>query len=258
MTKTVTAAIIGTLIEAGEMTLGDPLSRTFAAWSQDGRSEIAVQDMLAMASGLEWNEGYGNVSDVTRMLYLSDDMASFAAGKPIEGVAGTIFNYSSGTSTALSRVWQDRVGADSLSYPRDALFGPLGMRSAVMETDASDTLVGSSYMYATARDWARFGQFLLQDGSWGGTQMLPEGYVDWMTAPADVSKGAYGRGQVWLDGPKGEPRVDNEVWLLGHDGQSIGVFPSYDLVVVRLGLTPSKIGYSSFPLAKALIDALDG
>ena len=156
----------------------------------------------------------------------------------------------------LSRVWQDRLGDASLLFPQQALFGPLGMTSAVLEADASDTFVGSSYMYATARDWARIGQFLLQDGRWEGTQLLPPDFVEWMVAPVAASDGSYGQGHVWLDGPRGEPRMDDEFWMLGHDGQSVGVFPSHDLVIVRLGLTPSDLEYSPMPLAKALISQL--
>ncbi|MFC3614663.1 serine hydrolase domain-containing protein [Lutimaribacter marinistellae] len=258
MTKTVTAGLIGTLVGSGEMGLDDPLTASYAEWSRDDRAQITVADMLSMTSGLQWNEGYGNVSDVTRMLYLEDDMSGFASGLGAETGTGDAFNYSSGTSTMLSRVWQDRVGADSLGYPRDALFEPLGMTSAVMETDASDTFVGSSYMYATARDWARFGQFLLQKGVWDGSQLLPQGFTDWMFEPVSASDGRYAKGHLWLESPGDLPPFEDAVWLQGHDGQFIGIFPSHDMVVVRLGLTPSKLGYSSLPLAKALIAAFEG
>ncbi len=255
MTKTVTAGLIGTLIQSGQMALDDKLIDSFPEWADDSRRDITVADMLSMASGLEWNEEYGDVSDVTRMLYLRDDMAGFAAGRPAESEIGTDFNYSSGTSTALSRVWQDAVGDGGLSYPKEALFEPLGMTSVVLETDAADTFVGSSYMYATARDWARFGQFLLQKGVWDGQQILPEGFTDWMFEPVAASNGAYAKGHLWIEAPGGVPSFEDSVWLQGHDGQTIGIFPSHDMVVVRLGLTPSKLGYSSLPLAQELIAA---
>lgn len=258
MTKTVVAGLIGTLIEAGRVELGDPLTDSFPAWAEDDRRDITVESMLAMASGLEWNEDYGDVSDVTRMLYLNDDMAGFAAGRPARAAVGSVFNYSSGTTTMLSRFWQDRVGAESLSYPRAALFGPLGMASAVMEPDAEDTFVGSSYMYATARDWARYGQFLLQKGAWNGRQILPEGFTDWMFEPTESSGGLYARGHLWRESPGDRPAFEDAVWLQGHDGQSVGIFPSRDMVIVRMGLTPSRLGYSPLPLAQAVIAELDG
>ena len=255
MTKTVTAGLIGTLINSDKMSLEDTLTDSYPSWAQDGRKDITVKDMLAMSSGLQWNEEYGDVSDVTRMLYLKDDMAEFVSGRPAESAIGADFNYSSGTTTALSRVWQDKLPEDSLTYPQKALFEPLGMTSAVLETDAADTFIGSSYMYATARDWARFGQLLLQDGKWNGQQILPDGYTDWMSEPVAASDGMYGNGHLWLQSPGGMPPYEDAIWLQGHDGQFIGVFPSHDMVVVRLGLTPSRHGYSSLPLAKELIAA---
>ncbi len=256
MTKTITAGLIGTLIQSGDMALGDDLTDIFPDWAEDSRRDITVEDMLAMSSGLQWDEEYGDVSDVTRMLYLKDDMVEFAAGRPAAYPTATEFSYSSGTSTVLSRVWQGQLEEGDLGYPRTALFDPLGMHSAVMETDGADTFVGSSYMYATARDWARFGQFLLQGGVWKGQQILPKGYTDWMFEPVATSDGAYAKGHMWLDGPRGEPQFEDTVWLQGHDGQSVGIFPSQNMVVVRLGLTPSRLGYSPLPLAKALIAAV--
>lgn len=257
MTKTVVAGLIGTLVGSGRMDPTDPLTASFPAWAQDDRRDITVASMLAMSSGLEWNEDYGDVSDVTRMLYLNDDMAGFASDRPAEAPVGTTFDYSSGTSTMLSRAWQDVVGAESLGYPREALFEPLGMTSAVMETDAADTFVGSSYMYATARDWARYGQFLLQKGVWEGRQILPVGYTDWMVEPVEVSGGRYAKGHLWREAPGDEPPFEDAVWMQGHDGQSVGIFPTHDMVIVRLGLTPSRLGYSPLPLAQALIAAVE-
>jgi len=257
MTKTVTAGLIGTLIQSGDMALTDLGATSYPAWAQDDRADVTVADLLGMESGLQWNESYGDVSDVTKMLYLNDDMAGFTAKQPAEAAIGRTFNYSSGTSTMLSRIWQDQVGADSLAYPRKALFDPLGMSSAILETDAADTFVGSSYMYASARDWARYGQFLLQKGAWDGAQLVPEGFVDWMFEPTAASGGTYAKGHLWLEAPGEQPPFEDAVWLYGHDGQTIGIFPSRDLVILRMGLTPSKTGYSELPLVKAVIAALE-
>lgn len=253
MTKTVTAVLIGTV--ADRIGLDQAALRT--GWS-DGRGEITVADLLAMSSALEFNEDYGNVTDVTRMLYLEPDMASFAADKPLVGARGQVFNYSSGTSTVLSRLWQDRFDdpQQALGWPRRALFGPLGMESAVLETDARGTFVGSSYLYATPRDWARFGQFLLQGGQWNGEQILPAGFVEWMHEAAPASNGRYGRGQLWLAGPERGAQValpSDTYWLRGHDGQSMAIIPSHDLVVLRMGLTPSRLNYSPAPMIGAIV-----
>ena len=263
MTKTVTAALVGTAVANGKLTLDR--NGLFDAWSGDARGSITVADLMAMSSGLEFNEDYGDVTDVTRMLFLEADMARFAADKPLDAEIGRAFSYSSGTTVLLSRIWQDAVGdrVTALAWPRERLFNPLGMNSAVLESDATGTYVGSSYMYATPRDWARFGQFLLNDGVWKGNRILPEGFVAWMREPAPASAGVYGRGQVWLHGPGraqaggGNPDGDADLpddtfWLLGHDGQSMAVVPSKRLVVLRLGLTPSGLGYKSQPLVEAI------
>ncbi|MEM8974052.1 MAG: serine hydrolase [Pseudomonadota bacterium] len=255
MTKTVSAALIGALIEDGRLTRGDTLTQAYPEWRHDERANITYENMLGMVSGLRWNESYGNLSDVTRMLYLTEDMANFAAKSPLVSEVGESFNYSSGTTTAMSRSWQDAVEED-LAYPARAIFGPLGMTSAVMETDVFDTFVGSSYMYATARDWARFGQFLLQKGEWNGLEILPQGYVDWMFEPVITSGGDYTKGSLWRTVPRRKMVFEDAVWLQGHDGQSIGIFPSHDLVVVRLGLSPSREGYSPLQMVQKVIEQL--
>lgn len=267
MTKTVTAAIIGTLVGEGKMSVDK--TALFEPWKSDGRAAISLADLVAMSSGLEFNEDYGDVTDVTRMLYLEPDMASFAAAKPLAHEVGKVFSYSSGTTVLLSRLWQDAVGdpAKALAWPRQKLFGPLGMTSAVLEADARGTFAGSSYLYATGHDWARFGQFLLQDGVWNGTRILPEGYVGWMREKAPASNGTYGHGQLWLRGPEGgtppggNPDASFDLptdafWMQGHDGQTVAIVPSANLVVVRLGLTPSKLHYKPQAMLAALVAAL--
>lgn len=264
MTKTVNAAIVGTLVKDGKMAIDN--KGLFAPWKADGRAAISLADMMAMSSGLEFNEDYGDVADVTRMLYLEPDMAGFAEAKPLSGEVGKVFSYSSGTAVMLSRLWQDAVGdkAKALAWPRTALFEPLGMHSAVLETDEQGTFVGSSYLYATAHDWARFGQFLLQGGVWNGNQILPPGFVDWMREPAPASK-VYGKGQVWIEGPGDEENPGAGVaaglpkdtyWMEGHDGQTVAIIPSEQLVVVRLGLTPGKLNYRPQTMVAALVKAL--
>ncbi|QPC88232.1 serine hydrolase [Mesorhizobium sp. NBSH29] len=268
MSKTVNAAIIGTLIRDGKLALDQ--KSLFAQWAGDPRKDISVADLMAMSSGLEFNEDYGDVTDVTRMLYLEPDMAGFAASKPLAHPVGSVWSYSSGTSNLLSRVWQGAIGdADAaLALPRAALFEPLGMTSAVLETDARGTLAGSSYVYASAHDWARFGQFLLDGGVWEGKQILPAGFVDWMREPAPASQGEYGRGQLWLHGsdsgaaPGENPDHGFDLpadtfWLLGHDGQSVAIIPSKKLVVVRMGLTPSNLQYRAQGLVSALAKAVE-
>jgi CubicO group peptidase (beta-lactamase class C family) len=280
MTKTVMAGVIGMLIKDGKLNLDQA-----GFWpGTDGRERIRLKDLLAMSSGLKWNEAYGAVSDVTGMLYLQPDMAGFALAPPLAHPPGEVWVYSSGTALILSRIAQEAQAQDTgktkdfaasinaAGAPRDLasfinvrLFGPIGMTTATVEPDEHGTLVGSSYMYATARDWGRYAQFLLQDGVWQGHELLPAGYVAMMAEPVAASKGQYGKGQTWLWGSDAAvPGLNPDAafgipadtfWMSGHDGQSIAIIKSRQLVVVRLGLTPYDAGYTPQRLVQALLEA---
>jgi CubicO group peptidase (beta-lactamase class C family) len=267
MTKTVMAGVIGMLIKDGKLSL----ARAGFWPGSDGREKIRLKDLLAMSGGLRWNEAYGAVSDVTSMLYLQPDMAGFARSPPLAHPPGEEWLYSSGTAVILSRIAQevldrgDTETRDLATFIKGRLFLPLGISSATIEPDEHGTLVGSSYMYATARDWARYGLFLLQDGIWAGEELLPPGYVTMMATPVDASHGQYGMGQTWLWGSEPvTPGVNPDsafgipadtFWMSGHDGQSVCIIKSRQLVIVRLGLTPYAAGYTSQRLVQALIKA---
>jgi CubicO group peptidase (beta-lactamase class C family) len=255
MAKTVVAGLVGVLVKEGRLTLDQ--SAGWATPGGDGRKRIRIADLLSMSSGLHFNEGYGAVSDVTRMLFLEPDMSEFARAQPLAHPVGEFWSYSSGTANILSRIVQDAGGRLGARVADEKIFKPLGMTSAIIETDEDGTLVGSSYMYATARDWARYAQFLLQDGVWRGQEMLPRGYVAMMASPVAASGGQYGHGLVWLGGSpdtaSGIPA--DTIWMEGHDGQSIAIIPSRQLAVVRLGLTPALDHYQPQPLVKAILEA---
>jgi CubicO group peptidase (beta-lactamase class C family) len=262
MSKTIVAGLIGMLVKDGKLALDQS-----GFWPADGsgRDHIRIADLLAMSSGLRFNEEYGAVSDITTMLYLKADMAGFARDQPLAHPVGEFWSYSSGTAVILSRIVQDAAGAAASSFVNDRLFNPLGMNSATMESDERGTLVGSSYTYATARDWARYAQFLLQEGIWQGQELLPSGYVAMMATPVAASSGQYGHGQVRLWGSDAAtPGVNPDAafgipadtfWMSGHDGQNIAVMRSRQLIVVRLGLTPHAAHYSPQPLVKAILEA---
>ncbi len=259
MTKTVNGALLGLARQRGLLSLDD--TGLFDAWANDGRKAISLESMAAMQSGLAFNEDYGDVSDVTRMLYLEPDMAGFAVNEPSTEPPDTVFHYSTGTSVAISRYWQDKVGSNGWTFPREALFSPLGMNSAVLETDPTGTFVGGSYLYATARDWARFGEFLLRNGVWNGEQLLPADFVSLFSTPSKASNGRYSSMQSWFEGPDDKAGSvfglpEDTMWLQGHDGQSVAIVPSRDLVMVRMGLTPSRLHYHPQQLLKQVLEAL--
>jgi CubicO group peptidase (beta-lactamase class C family) len=258
MSKTVTAALVGLLVKDGKLTLDQA-----GLWpAGDGRERIRIADLLAMSSGLRFNEEYGAVSDVTRMLYLVPDAAGFARAQPLIHPVGEVWSYSSGTANIVSRLVQDTGGGPG--FVQERLFKPLGIQSAVIEPDEYGTFVGSSYMYATARDWGRFGQFLLQNGEWQGQPLLPAGFVDTMASPVAASAGEYGHGFVWLWGsdpvtPGKNPDTafgipPDTFYLSGHDGQTVAVIRSRQLVIVRMGLTPYAMHYSPQRLIQAVLE----
>lgn len=262
MTKSVNAVLVGRLMLAG--VLNPAMNDLFPEWRGDARAKITLGQLLAMESGLAFNESYGSVTDVTRMLFLEPDMSRFVLSLPLEANPGERFNYSSGDAVLLSRFWMSAMNGRSqaLTFPARALFAPLGMASAVMEPDETGIFVGSSYMYATARDWARFALFLLEDGVWKGNRLLPTGFVGAMALPSKASDGAYSHMQTWAMGPGRESDADyglpdETFWILGHDGQSAAVIPSKKLAVIRLGLTPSKLGYRPQMMVKRILDILD-
>jgi CubicO group peptidase (beta-lactamase class C family) len=245
MAKSVTNALIGILVGRGKLTLEAPVP--IAEWRarDDPRRSITIDHLLHMSSGLEFNEGMSSVrADVVRMLFQSGDVASFAVGKPLVAPPGTQWQYSSGTTNILSRVIRTVFPSESeyLTFPRRALFDRIGMSSAVMETDAAGTFVGSSYVYATARDWARFGMLYAQDGVWNGQQVLPPGWVHYSSSPAPADPKKHYGAHFWLQIPEeyggSDPRLPVSAFhAAGHEGQFVTVVPSRDLVIVRLGRT---------------------
>jgi CubicO group peptidase (beta-lactamase class C family) len=258
MTKTVTGALVAARVAEGKLKWDQ--DHLFADWTDD-RAKIKISDLMAMQSGLNLEESYGDVNDVTRMLFLEPDQAKFVEDHGPEAAPATKFEYTTGSAVLLTKIWMNTFtdGQEALSYPHKALFGPIGMRSAVMETDAVGTFSGGSLMYATARDWSRFGLLLASKGDWNGVQVLPQDYAAMVSEATPLSKGEYTEALAWKHGPDPEPGDPalpaDSFWLLGHDGQSVAVIPSEGLVVVRLGLTPSTLKYRPQVLVEKVLAA---
>lgn len=260
MAKSVTGVMIGLLISDGRLKLNE--SAPVPAWQRPGdpRGEITVRQLLQMRSGLRHTEAGDPIyeSDEVRMLFLDgrDDMAAYAENQPLEAEPGAKFEYSTASSVILADLAGRVLARDGdaegrrravAEYLRTRLFEPVGMRSAMPDFDASGTLVGGSLIHATARDWARFGEFLRNGGSVAGAQIVPRGWIEFMTTPSprEPQYGAH----IWLnrapkDGskpvlfPKQGPA--SLFASVGHLGQYILVSPKQKLVVVRLGQTPDE------------------
>ena len=240
MGKSFTSAITGIMVGDSLVSLHAPMD--IPQWQADERKNITLNNLLQMQSGLQWNEDYGNRSDVNLMLHREEDMGLFALNKPLEHAPGTHWYYSSGTTNIVMRYLRSRFDSDQafLTYLRERLFGPLHIANPYFEQDMSGTPVGSSYLYVTARDFARFGQMYLDDGCANGQRILPEGWVEYTTTPASASEGRYGA-FFWLNRCKVCPDVPEDMFSCnGHDGQQIYIIPSKDLVVVVLGYSPKR------------------
>lgn len=242
MSKSVTNLLTGRLALQGRVAPGD---RNLPQLDGD-KADITVDDLMRMTSGLQWDETYDLGTPITRMLFMEPDMGSYVASLPLAHPHGTYQQYSSGSTTLLCDVLGQKAGATA-DLPRTQLLAPLGLSRATWEPDASGTPVCGSYLWATPREWATLGQFALQDGVWNGERLLPEGWMASATTavPVDFTEEDEGYGAGWWlnqrpDGTAVAPGLPADTYrAVGHDGQRIYVVPSANLVVVRMGFSPS-------------------
>lgn len=267
VSKSITNALIGILVRHGKLRLDQ--SAPIAAWRSptDPHHAVTVNQLLRMDSGLPFDETDGALNAMTRMLYLEPDMGGYAAKMSLAHPPGTAWSYSNLSYLLLGRMIRDTTGGDAVDaerFARRELFAPLGMRSAVIETDATGTPIGASNVYASARDFARFGQLYLDDGVVNGRHILPEGWVDYSRSQTlDTGYGAgfwtnlvnHGRVPVW-DAPWGMPQLPKDMYYArGAFGQYVVIVPSERLVVVRMGIS-LYYGDDTGDLVAAIIAAL--
>ncbi|MBO9498805.1 MAG: serine hydrolase [Novosphingobium sp.] len=256
MAKSVTGVMIGMLVADGKLRLDE--TPPIPNWRRPGdpRGAITLRELLQMRSGLRHTETGDPAydADTVRMLFLEgrDDMAAYAEAEPLEARPGSKFEYSTNTSVILADIAARVLTASSDpdarrkavdDFLKARIFTPLGMYSMVPEFDRSGTLIGGSMIHGTARDWARFGEFLRHEGAVKGAQLVPKGWIDFMTTPSPRAPD-YGA-QIWLNRPskadrdvlfasKGPPSAFS---MVGHLGQYVVVAPDRALTVVRLGKT---------------------
>jgi CubicO group peptidase (beta-lactamase class C family) len=256
MSKTVTAVMIGMLVADGRLHLdrSPPIPR----WQRAGdpRGEITLRQLLQMRSGLQHEEKADPVytSAEVRMMFLDgrDDQAGWAEAQPLEHEPGRQFEYSTPTAAILSDVVARVLVPDGSAAERQQAVSeflrarvsvPLRMDSLTAEYDRAGTIMGGSMVWANARDWARFGEFLRHKGSVRGAQIVPRGWIEFMTAPSPRAPdhGA----MTWLNRASGGDRdvlfadqgPKSLFAAVGHLGQYVLVSPGQKLTVVRLGKT---------------------
>lgn len=254
MSKTVSAALAGIMIGKGQVALDS--NALLDEWT-DGRRAITLANLLDMESGLAFNEAYSAGGDPARMLYAEASAALFAAGRPLDVPPGTRFAYSSGDTNILMRVLRLKSGlgtADWNRFPARALFEPLGMRSALFEQDAAGDFVGSTFLFASVLDWARFGLMLADGGVANGQQLVPADFVARMRTPTARSDGRYST-QTWFrGGVPGEPARTLE--LAGYGGQFVTIVPETRTVIVRTGFQPDRAAWDQQRFLDAVFPAL--
>ena len=259
MAKSVLHAAVGVLVGEGRLRLD--AAPGVPGWD-DERGAITLDHLLQMRDGLQWVEDYvdDGVSNVIAMLFGEgkDDVAGYAAASPLAHPPGTVFNYSSGTSNIVAGIVGRAIAPESVrTFLLERVLHPIGMRSSDPRVDDAGTFIGSSFVYATAQDWARFGLLYLRDGVWDADRVLPEGWVDHArrVRSVDETDGDLYGAHWWvdhLDTARGTFRAS------GYEGQMVAVCPSLDAVVVRLGRTPEPQPTPAHlpPWRKRVLDAL--
>lgn len=240
MTKSITATLFGILQKQGKIDINSPAP--IKEWANDDRVKITINDLLHMNSGLAWYENYTKLSDATKMLFFDSDMSRSQLLKPAQYKPNNHWYYSSGTTNLLSGILrkQFKTHQEYLDFWYSALIDKIGMHSMLIETDMSGNYVGSSYGWATTRDWAKFGLLYLHKGNWNGEQLFDESWAKYVATPANDSKGGYGA-HFWLNANGHFPDAPRDMYSAnGFKGQKVFIIPSKELVVVRMGLTDDR------------------
>ncbi len=246
MGKSLTATLVGLLIQQGALTLEGPAP--IAAWQgeDDPRRAITVSHLLRMSSGLHCispaDPGYAPERDgypAHALVYSGAlDVFRFSTSRPLQFPPGTEGRYRNCDPLTLGAVVRQVVearGETYLTWPQRALFDRIGIRRQVLEPDPYGNFILSGYDYGTVRNWARLGLLYAQDGMWQGTRLLPEGFVQFVSTPAPGwATPRYG-GLFWVNGTNELDAPPDAYWMAGAGGQRVIIIPSRDLVIVRLG-----------------------
>jgi CubicO group peptidase (beta-lactamase class C family) len=266
MSKSVTSAMIGALVGDGRLSLDGPSGVKEWQAPGDPRRAITLRNMLQMADGLAFDDKHVP-GDETTMLYARADMAAYAATRPTLYPPGVKWSYSSGETLMIARLATETLGggAEAQAYLRKKIFSPLHMDSAVLEADETGVPVGSSYVYATARDWARFGLLYLDDGlAPDHRRVLSHDWVAFSRTPNGLEpQGLYGA-QFWVNrGPPGDPSLrmmkdlpTDSYFALGHSDEIVAIIPSRQTVIVRLGWTPDGQHFDANGVFSRILAAL--
>ncbi len=237
--KSLTSLMMGWLQQRQLLAVAE--QNLFPQWASDERAEVSVKNLLQMSSGLDFSEVYAPGSDATRMLFMDTVASNVPLQSGLEFAPGTHFSYSSGTTNLLTLLFSERVGGpqNAINHLYQDILWPLGMHHSTFEPDANGVFVGSSNIYASARDWARLGLVFLREGELNGVRVATRAYMQEAVQPNGSSNDpAYGY-QVWLN--RGGttlrwPNLPADAYAFtGNRGQVVMMIPSLDVVLVRMG-----------------------
>ena len=243
--KTVTTMQVGLAVQQGLIPSFDaPITQFLPEYAGNARaSKATISQVSAMKAGHDWTENYKLPINVTTDLYYGKDAEKLVLNQDFEREPGMEYEYSSGSTqllgVILKRAIQKKNPLSNVSeHLSQSLWQPLGMeKDAIYTLDRAGEDGGMERTYccifATARDYAKLGQLLLQDGQWGGKQLLDKAFVERMRKP-DLQT-YYGH-SLWMDWTHKHPFYT----LQGHQGQYVIVVPSLQLVVVRVGQYRNK------------------
>ena len=249
MTKSLTGALMGVLIEQGAYELFQPAPVPEWQGAGDPRQAIRIGDIMRMSSGLRirapQDPDFDPAVGYPDHLYLytgTTNSYEWAATRPLQWEPNTVGRYRNTDpvlASYLVRLAVEGRGEDYHAFPWRGLFDRIGIRDAYIQTDIHGNYLGQGYAFLSARDWARLGALYLQDGVWEGERILPEGYVDYATepAPAWVADGrpTYGGAHMWVNRQLSLPVPEGSYAMSGAGGQSTTMIPSHGMVVVRIG-----------------------
>jgi CubicO group peptidase (beta-lactamase class C family) len=279
MTKSVTNSLLGILVRNGKLDMHEPAP--IAKWSTpaDPRRAITPDQLLRMVSGIGCGQslhtaGFKTIFDAdTQMEYDMADQSAFAANASLRAKPGNEWRYTNCNFILLSRIIRNLAGGDANAVRKfiaRELFEPLGFEHATLEYDSAGVPLGTIHLWASARDWARFGLLYLRDGvTESGRRILPEGWVDYSAklTPQSVDEHdfEYGAGFWTLRGNSTATRERiaagmpaDSFMAQGSQGQYTIIIPSEDLVIVKIGwaYTPNDDRVAVERLVRETITAL--
>ncbi len=265
--KSITAALVGVLVQQGELVVENPAP--IAEWRSQGdpRADITLADLLHMSSGLKFNNwGFGRPRSLSSendhffIYFDAPNVFSHAVNRDLEHPPNTVWRYLNSDPLTLGKIVRETVearGGSYLQFPQKYLFDRIGARHFVLETDAWGNFIMTGYDYGTARDWARFGLLHLWDGDWQGDRVLPRGWADFVSTPAPTSENQGYGGLFWLNRGGRYDRVPEDAyWAAGFMGQTTMIIPSRDMVVVRLGPSPARFDRYFNDFVGRILDAV--